>query len=829
MADERWQRQWDIFHAAIALQVDERSGFVARQCAGDAELKTAVLGLLAAHDDTNPILNEPLLSMAMLSDGLEPESLVGQSIDDYVIRSVIGEGGMGVVYEAKQGQLDRTVALKLIRLGMDTRQVVARFEAERQALAAMKHPNIAKVLDAGTTESGRPYFVMELIDGVPITAYCDKERLDTAQRLELFIPVCAGVQHAHQKGIIHRDLKPTNVLVTLEDGNPVPKIIDFGIAKATAQRMTERTLFTQAGVFIGTPEYMSPEQASSSEQDVDTRTDVYSLGILLYELLVGALPFEPSELRHAGYDEICRRIREDEPSRPSLKLSTLQERAGELAQNRQTDSLSLLRQVRGDLDWITMRALEKNPERRYASPSELAADLRRHMNNEPVEAGPPSTAYRIRKFVRRHTVAVVAGSMVAVSLLLGIAAATFGLLRAQQAERVAVAEARTSEEVTNFLTGIFRAAEPGAVDVGSVTARDVLDRGVERIRSELGDEPAVQSRLMQEMGKVYAQLGLLEEAERLYEGALEIRQSLSSVTDADIAETIAGIANVNFLAGEYERAIELYRDAIERAEASDEEIDMRWLATAYGNMGSAFDTLARNAKALSVLQTARNMLETSGHDTSREYGRVLRNIGISQWRSNDFEAARESYEAALSVYEQSLEPGHPEISYVVNSLAILNYNLKDFEAAKPMFERGLANLERTLGPEHRDTASMMNNLGLLLLEMDLIEEARPKIEESLRIREVVLGPDHEEVATSLCNLANLRMKEHDTESAQTSVDRCLSIREEKLGPNHPYVATALELYAEVLSEFGDSDAALEMEQRASSIRAATSQLPQGTE
>jgi len=813
MADERWQRQWEIFHAALELPAGERSGFVTTQCAGDAGLESAVLELLAAHDDSNPILNEPLLSAAGIADDLDPESLIGQSIDGYVIRSVVGEGGMGVVYEARQEKLDRNVALKLVRLGMDTRQVVTRFEAERQALAVMNHPNIAQVIDAGATEAGRPYFVMELIDGVPITEYCDRERLDTSDRLGLFLAVCAGVQHAHQKGIIHRDLKPTNVLVTLEDGRPVPKIIDFGIAKATAQRMTERTMFTQAGVFIGTPEYMSPEQAGFSERDVDTRTDVYSLGILLYELLVGALPFEPSELRRAGYDEICRRIREEEPSRPSPKLSTLQAGAEELAQNRRTDSLSLVRKVRGDLDWITMRALEKNPERRYASPSELAADLKRHLGDEPVEAGPPSTAYRIRKFARRHTLAVAAGSVVALSLVLGIAAATYGLLRAQQAERIAVAEARTSEEVTDFLSGLFRISEPSAVDVDSVTAREVLDRGVERIRSELGGEPVVQSRLMDEMGKVYAQLGLLEEAERLYEDALEIRRGLSTATGLEIAETVAGLANVNYLAGEYERAIELNRQAIGIVAGSDEDADVLWLATVHGNLGSAYDSLARNTEAIESLQTARGLLEAAGRENSREYGRTLRNIGISRWRSDDLEAAREAYEAALAVYDQVLEPGHPETTYTVNSLAILSYNLKDYEAARPMFERGLANLERTLGPGHRDTASMMNNLGLLLLDMGLIEEARPKIVESLRIRESVLGPRHEEVATSLCNLARLQLQEQDAASARPNVDRCLSIREEKLGPEHPYVAGAVEIYAEVLNELGESEAARQMEQR----------------
>lgn len=318
MADDRWKRQWELFHAALEIDAAERDGFIRSQCADDAELESAVRTLLDANDSTNPILDESVLTSVGVDSEHDPESLIGESINGYRIRSLVGEGGMGVVYEAEQTKLERRVELKLIRLGMDTQQVVNRFQAERQALARMNHPNIARVMDAGATAAGRPYFVMEYIDGRPNTDYCDSNQLDTDERLALFLSVCEGVQHAHQKGIIHRDLKPTNVLITQEDGKAVPKIIDFGIAKATAQRTVERTMFTQAGLLIGTPEYMSPEQATLSDQNVDTRTDVYSLGVLLYELLIGALPFEPDELRRAAYDEICRRIREDEPSRPSL-------------------------------------------------------------------------------------------------------------------------------------------------------------------------------------------------------------------------------------------------------------------------------------------------------------------------------------------------------------------------------------------------------------------------------------------------------------------------------------------------------------------------------
>jgi serine/threonine protein kinase/tetratricopeptide (TPR) repeat protein len=821
LTDRLWQRQWEVFHAALDLPAEARHAFVESQCGEDPELHGLVLQLLAAHEAAHPLLDEPVLHAAGLVDDLDPESLVGTSIDGYVIRSVIGEGGMGVVYEAEQARLGRRVALKLVRLGMDTQQVIARFEAERLALAKMQHRNIAQVLDAGATDSGRPYFVMELVEGEPITDYCDEQRLDVGQRLGLFLAVCAGVQHAHQKGVIHRDLKPGNVLVTREDGKAVPKIIDFGIATAVGTQAPGMNRLTQAGLFVGTPDYMSPEQAGLSETGVDTRSDVYSLGMLLYELLVGALPFEGDELRRAAYDELRRRIREDAPTRPSLRLSTLEGKAEELARSRGTDGPALIRLLKGDLDWITMRALEKEPDRRYASPSELAADLRRYLGDEPVEAGPPSASYRIGKFIRRHTLVVVLSSVVILSLFIGAGATAFGMLRAREAERVAQAEARTSEEVTRFLASLFRVSEPSAADVGSITAREVLDRGVQRIGTELAGEPAVQSRLMQEMGKVYAQLGVVDEAERLYRKALAIRRQQPGFTDAQVAETLSGLAGVEHLAGRHEAAIAGYRQAINLAAGSaGQEKDILWLATVYRSLGGVYETVGQPQESLATLRQARTLLEDAGLADTAEYGRVLRNIGISHWSTNDFEAARAAYEEALRVFDHALEPGHPDVSYVVNSLAILNYNLGDLDAARPLLERELANLQRTLGPEHPNTASIMNNLGLLLLDLGLPDEARPKLLESLRIREAALGPEHEDVATSLLNLAKLQVLDGDPEAARASLERCLAIREKTLGPNHPYVAGTLERYAEVLETLGETGESLAMKQRAEAIRAA---------
>jgi eukaryotic-like serine/threonine-protein kinase len=443
-------REEALFQAASQLTGAERISFLNGACLGDNVLRQRLEALLAAYEAPDEVLakDAPAAKATIkleLADA--PDEAVGQTLGRYKLMERLGEGGCGVVYVAEQTQpVRRRVALKVIKLGMDTKAVVARFEAERQALAMMDHPNIAKVLDAGTTETGRPYFVMELVRGIRITDYCDQNQLTTNERLDLFIKVCQAIQHAHQKRIIHRDIKPSNILVTLHDGVPVPKVIDFGIAKATEGRLTDATVYTQLHQFIGTPAYMSPEQAEMSGLDIDTRSDIYSLGVLLYELLAGSTPFDAQELMSQGIDQMRKTIREKEPVRPSTRFATLKgDDLTTTAKRRSADKAKLMHQLKGDLDWIVMKCLEKDRTRRYETATGLAADLKRHLNNEPVVARPPSTAYRMQKAIRRNKISFAAGAVVFGALLLGIIATTWQSVRAIHAKQEALAARQQAE------------------------------------------------------------------------------------------------------------------------------------------------------------------------------------------------------------------------------------------------------------------------------------------------------------------------------------------------------------------------------------------------
>jgi serine/threonine protein kinase len=530
----------EVFNAALDLPVPERAAYLDRACAGDGALRQRVEELLKANEESCDFLAGsdavPSAPGGTVRLSLVPAEKAGDRIGRYKLLQQIGEGGCGVVYMAEQEEpVRRRVALKVIKLGMDTKSVVARFEAERQALALMDHPNIAKVLDAGATETGRPYFVMELVRGIKITEYCDQ--INTVTRLELFVQVCQAIQHAHQKGIIHRDIKPSNILVADHDGVPVPKIIDFGIAKTiTDQRLTDKTLFTAFEQFIGTPAYMSPEQANLSGLDVDTRSDIYSLGVLLYELLTGRTPFDAHELIKNGLEAIRLTIREVEPPRPSTRLSTLQGEALVVtARQHGTESWQLLKMIRGDLDWIVMKCLEKDRSRRYDTANGLAMDIRRHLGNEPIIARPPSAAYRLQKAWRRHKTALSVTTLIAFMLVAATGISVWQTILAKR--RLA-----ESEAISKFLTEVFQSPDPTRIG-HTLTLSETLGAAAKKLETGLANQPARRAKLQATLGMTYHALGMDREAIPLQQEVRDYYLAIFGLANPDTLTAMHNLAN----------------------------------------------------------------------------------------------------------------------------------------------------------------------------------------------------------------------------------------------------------------------------------------------
>jgi serine/threonine protein kinase len=528
------ERELAVFEGALQLPAEQRAAYLEETCGQDGDLRRRVDDLLGAADRAGGFMGQSAVPEPAEAFRLPPTEKPGDMIGRYKLLQQIGEGGCGVVYMAEQQEpVRRRVALKVIKLGMDTKHLIGRFEAERQALALMDHPNIAKVLDAGASETGRPYFVMELVRGIKITEFCDQENLSTEQRLNLFILVCQAVQHAHQKGIIHRDLKPSNILVADHDGVPVPKVIDFGVAKATTdQRLTDKTLFTAFEQFIGTPAYMSPEQAKLSGLDIDTRTDIYSLGVLLYELLTGKTPLDQKELVASGLDEMRRTIREREPVRPSTRLSTMLE--GELtttAKHRRTEVPRLIHQVRGDLDWIVMKALEKDRARRYETANGLADDVQRYLASEPVAARPPSKLYRLQKLARRNKLASAAAGAVTAALILGLAGTTWeyhkervARQRAEASEKAKGLEAAKATAISDLLQDMLGSGDPFFQKGSDFTVRQMLDGYSAGLTNQLAGQPEVEAAVRGVIGWVYYRLGVFSTAESNLLIAVELQR-----------------------------------------------------------------------------------------------------------------------------------------------------------------------------------------------------------------------------------------------------------------------------------------------------------------
>ena len=813
MDPKRHRKVSDLFHRAAQLLDSEREAFLNRECAGDDSLVAEVLGLLA-HDPGS------VAPTRKTTDS----NLIGTKIDHYSLLEILGAGGMGEVYLAEQeAPIRRKVALKIIKLGMDTKEVIARFESERQALALMDHVSIAKVFDAGATEQGRPYFVMERVPGVPITHFCDQHQLSTRKRLRLFAQVCHAIHHAHQKGIIHRDLKPSNILVSRQDGHSVPKVIDFGVAKATSQRLTERTLFTELGQLIGTPEYMSPEQAEMTGLHVDTTSDVYSLGVLLYELLTGALPFESNTLRAADYDEIRRIIREEEPPKPSARLSTLGERALVIAQRRKTSVPALSRRVRGELDWIVMHAMEKDRSRRYQSASELALDVERYLMDEPVLAGPPSTAYRLTKLLKRHK--RVVGSLVAViaALAVGLGVSTTMFFQAERAREKAVTETQKAERINAFLQEMLGSVNPAELG-RDVLVREVLDEAAAQIETELFDQPEIQAAVRNTIGATYSALGMYEEAEQHLREALATWQSVLGGDHPDVAAALNNLATLLVLRGRHAEAEPLFQQTIEmRRRLYGEE--HREIASALNDFATLLQRQGKYTEAEPVFREALAMRRKLFGEEHMQVAQALGNLGLVLRLQGRYAEAEPFYRQALAMLRQLHGEDHPDLASNLHNLATVLKIQGRYAEAEPLSREAVAVVKRVFGEEHPHSATCMVTLAGLLAHQEKYAEAESMYRETLAMRKKSLGEEHANIALNLNELAVLLKAQMRFAEAESLYRESLAMQERILGAEHPDVARTLQGLAMVLIDQGEEVAAESPLRRCIKIRKEA--LPEG--
>jgi serine/threonine protein kinase len=823
-----------LFHAARRITASEaRELFINQACSDDAGLAERVRSLLEMHEQEP----ESFRTSPMRSGDFTIAERAGSRIGPYRLMEQIGEGGFGLVFVAEQQEpVKRKVALKVIKPGMDTRQVIARFEAERQALALMDHPNIARVLDAGATDSGRPYFVMELVRGIPITDYCDQNQLTTRERLELFITVCQAIQHAHQKGIIHRDIKPSNVLVTSHDGKPVPKVIDFGVAKAINQHLTERTLYTNFAQLLGTPLYMSPEQAEMSGLDIDTRSDVYSLGVLLYELLTGTTPMEKKRIREAAYDDIRRLIREEEPPRPSTRLDQSGDSLSSIAALRKTEPAKLSKLVRGELDLITMKALEKDRTRRYETANGFARDIQRYLNDEPVDASSPSAGYRLRKFAHKNRAVLATAAMLAFLLVSATVYSLWQFARAKEAQRLAqeamaaeaeqrdrateqrrlaeqneaaardsaraektakeAAQAREAEikAVVDFLqTSVLAAARPEGQEGGlgrDVTLRGAIEAAMPTVERKFAKQPLIEARLRMTMGRTYYHLGEAKRSAEQYEKAHKLFSEHAGPDDADTLASLSNLSNSYAALGRDQEALKLRQKTLKAFESKFGRDDPRTLA-GLNNLANSYAALGQNDEALRLREETLSRVKAKFGPEHENTISSMNNLAMSYAVVGRNAEALALREQVVTLRRAILGPDHPDTLTSMLNLVQSYGALGRYEDALKLCEETLVRMKGPLGPDHPDVFLCMQNLANIYFALGRHHEALKVREETFERQKAKLGASHPDTIASMVGLGNSYGALGRHEEALKLREETLILRKTKLGADHPETLAAM--------------------------------------
>ena len=823
LPSERWAEVEAILGNAMKLPAHARTSFLKEACAGNPTVRAEIEALLDADANAGSFLEEAAheyraLVAALVHEEAEPETKpLGKRLGAYQVVKEISRGGMGTVYLAERvdGAFEKQVALKLIKRGMDTDAVVRRFLAERQILARLRHDNIARLLDGGVIGEDEPYFVMEYISGLPITAYCDTHRLDIAARLRLFQQVCRAVQYAHRNLVVHRDLKPSNILVT--EGGQV-KLLDFGIAKLLSDRSLKKTALTQTGGRVMTPEYASPEQVRG--EAVTTATDVYALGVILYELLIGRRPYQLANRSAAEVERVICEVEPEAPSMAMMQAETIVRRDGttevltpeQISRARSTQADRLRRRLRGDLDTMVMKALKKDPERRYASAEALLEDIHRHLAGLPVSAQRDAVGYRVKKFVRRHQVGVSATAVLAVMLVALIVLLVQRVWQADEVRR----EAAKSDQIKEFVVSLFEVSDPNKLESQHLTARALLDRGVKRIE-ELEGQPAVQAELMHVLGVVYRQMGVYDQAQALLEQSLALRQGLFGDRHVDVASSLRDLAWLFRLKGNFDKAEQLYGQALEarRNLYKDEHLD---LAASLNDWGIILSIRGKHDEAESFYQEALAMRRKLLGEEHELVASVINNLGLVQWEKANFDAAEPFLREALEMRHKLLGPKHPESLQSLNNLGALFYAKEDYEAAGPLYREALALKREAYGEEHPEVAVGLNNLGGLLYARGKHDEAEQVFRKALEISRKLEGEHHPSTGQNMNNLAVVLHEKGSYKEAELLLRKALNIYSTTLPEHHRSIGNAASRLGRVLLDSGRPDEAEPLLRKALDIR-----------